>query len=73
MRSLLVLAVDLAQFKSFLCFGGLSTEKQNFLQGRYPEFLLEINFKILLWKTRARLNLKIELMYVHINPDPSIN
>jgi hypothetical protein len=35
----------------------------------YAEFLLEIDLKILLRKTGARLNLKTELIFVHIEPD----
>jgi hypothetical protein len=34
----------------------------------YVEFLLEIDFKILLRKTGTRLNLKIELISLHIDP-----
>jgi hypothetical protein len=34
----------------------------------YAEFLLEIDLKILLTKTGARLNFKITLISLHINP-----
>jgi hypothetical protein len=34
----------------------------------YAEFLLDINLKILLRKTGVRLNLKIELVYLNIDP-----
>jgi hypothetical protein len=37
-------------------------------QAWYAEFLLEINLKILLRKTGARLNFKIALMSLHIDP-----
>jgi hypothetical protein len=36
-------------------------------QARYAELLLEINLKILLRKTGARLNFKIALIYLHID------
>jgi hypothetical protein len=34
----------------------------------YAEFFLEINLKILLRKTGARLNFKIALISLHIHP-----
>jgi hypothetical protein len=37
----------------------------------YAEFLLEIDLKILLRKTRARLNFKVALISLHIDPDAS--
>jgi hypothetical protein len=37
-------------------------------QAWYAEFLLEIDLKILMRKTGARLILKIELKSLHINP-----
>jgi hypothetical protein len=37
-------------------------------QAWYAEFLLEIDLKILLRKTGARLNLKISLISLHIDP-----
>jgi hypothetical protein len=37
-------------------------------QAWYAEFLLEINLKILLRKTGARLNYKITLISLHIDP-----
>jgi hypothetical protein len=39
----------------------------------YAEFLFEINLKILLRKTRARLNFKITLISLHIDPGFSQN
>ncbi len=38
-------------------------------QASYAEFLLEIDLKILLRKTGARLNFKIELISLHIDPE----
>jgi hypothetical protein len=35
----------------------------------YAEFLLEIDLKILLRKTGARLNLKLRLISLHIDPE----
>jgi hypothetical protein len=41
-------------------------------QAWYAEFLLEINLKILLRKTEARLIFKITLISLHIEPgDPN--
>jgi hypothetical protein len=39
------------------------------VQAWYAEFLLEIYLKILLIKTGARLNFKIALISLHIDPD----
>jgi hypothetical protein len=39
----------------------------------YAEFILEINLKILLRKTGARLNFKIALISLHIDPGPTSN
>jgi hypothetical protein len=39
------------------------------LQAQYTELLLEIELKILLGKTGARLNLKIKLISLHTGPD----
>jgi hypothetical protein len=40
-------------------------------QAWYAEFVLEINLKILLTKTGARLNFKIALISLHIDPGAS--
>jgi hypothetical protein len=47
---------------------GFGIRRSSF-QAWYAEFLLEINFKILLRKTRARLNFKIALISLHIDAD----
>ncbi len=39
------------------------------IQGWYAEFMLEIDLEVLLRKTGARLNLKIDLIFLHINPE----
>jgi hypothetical protein len=42
------------------------------VQAWYADFLLEIDLKILLRKTGARLNFKIALIPLHIDPDEFI-
>jgi hypothetical protein len=48
----------------------IKTEQLSFRSWCRAEFLLEINLKILLRKTGARLKFKIALISLHIDPEP---